>query len=76
MYESTRPLWWTELANRQGALGDLDAALESSRRALELQPTDATAWELVRQIGLDTDDAALVDEADDALCRLGFDRVC
>lgn len=38
-YEATRPLWWTELANRQGVLGDLDAALVSARRRAR-PPTD------------------------------------
>lgn len=75
-YESTRPRWWTELANRQGAEGDTDAALISTRRALALQPTDATAWELIRQIGIDTDDTELVTESEEALCLLGFELVC
>jgi hypothetical protein len=75
-FESTRPLWWTELANRQGVLGDFDGALVSARRALDLQPTNETAWMLVRQVGLDTDDEALVTEAETALCRLGTDGVC
>lgn len=75
-YESTRPLWWTELANLQGSNGDLDAALRSARRALALQPTDPTAWQIVRQVGLDRGDDDLVAEADDALCRLGAEHLC
>ena len=75
-YDPHRPLWWTSLSNQQGVLGDLDGALASARRAVELQPTDVRAWELIRQVGLDQDDLQLVDESEAALCRFGYESVC
>jgi O-antigen ligase len=46
-HEPDRPYWWTEFGGTQLAMGQIDSAAESARRALDLQPTNIRSHELL-----------------------------
>lgn len=72
--EPLRPYWWTQLAGLQGRAGDIEGARASAERALELQPTSLSAWNILSVVAAALDDDVLADEAMTNLCRLGADE--
>lgn len=74
--EPGRALWWIELARRQGLLGDPEAALVSSQRALELEPFNHDAWMVTWAIARDLDDDVLELEAVGILCEYDVEPAC
>ena len=69
--EPDRPYWWTQLAEAQIAAQRYGDAQASIDRALELQPTNVSAWLMQGLLSVRTDDREQLVEALDRLCELG-----
>ena len=74
--ESDRAYWWTRLAGRQLAFGDLDAVKAALDEALERQPWHTLSWAIMELYAIRADDPALQAEARSKLCQLGIESDC
>jgi tetratricopeptide (TPR) repeat protein len=59
-FDAADPAWQAGIARTHAGLGDLLAAIEAYRRAIELAPTDATYWRMLAVFCAET--SAYVDE--------------
>jgi O-antigen ligase len=72
--ETHRPLWWNRLAQQQLLFGRTEEARTSLERSLELQPTNATATQLMIYYSILVDDRDLEVAWRSRLCELEPDR--
>lgn len=66
--EPDRPYWWSTLAERQIATGDLDGARRSIARARELQPNNLRTTLAEVRLAIETKDEARLDELIELVC--------
>lgn len=73
--EPTRPLWWTELGGAQLRAGEVEAARASASAALDLQPTNVRANELLLAVLVRSEQRDEAGRRLDDLCDLA-ERWC